>query len=268
MYSVGTVKVELDSASVLVVLLLIFPLSFSLTAYLMWIIISLNGELSTSHIMLTSGTIMHLQERKQTFKLRMFKRLYRILISAVIAVGAFFVLSSISLSNRLEEGYAPGNWRWRWVLLDASLALIYLVVFVSIAWLWRPTSNNRMFAMSTELAQDDADAEDYEIDDLEAQTGHVPLERSDSREYVHGEPPAYGDEDEEERKRLFTGHKGRRGTIGENDDNVVFSMGDLSDSEDDDDERTGALAGSSRPGGRNSTEGRYRDSDEGKSKAD
>lgn len=199
----------------------------------------------------------------------MFQRLYRILIGAVIAVAAFFVLSSISLSNRLDEGYAPGNWRWRWVLLDASLAIIYLVVFICIAWLWRPTSNNRMFAMSQELAQDDADAEDYEIDDLEAQNGgrSVPLEQVDSREYVHGEPPAY--DDDEERKGLFAGQGERRGTVGANDDNVVFSMGDASDS-DDDDERTGlASSRSPVPGeSRRSSEGRYRDSEDTKSKAD
>lgn len=62
MYSVGTVEVELDVSSSLpwfgitadfqnaplwIVLLLIFPLAATLTAFLMWIILSLNG---TSHI--------------------------------------------------------------------------------------------------------------------------------------------------------------------------------------------------------------------------
>jgi hypothetical protein len=91
----------------------------------------------------------------------MFKRLYRILMIAVIAVAAFFVISSLSLSNRLNEGeshpnalsnatsadvvwllqdYAPNNWKYRWILLDASLAMIYLSVFVAVAWLWRPVS--------------------------------------------------------------------------------------------------------------------------------
>lgn len=37
----------------------------------------------------------------------MFKRLYRILMIAVIAVAGFFVISSLSLSNRLDEGEAP-----------------------------------------------------------------------------------------------------------------------------------------------------------------
>jgi len=59
---------------------------------------------------------------------------------AVIAIAAFFVVSSLSLSNRLEEDYAPRNWRYRWILLDGSLALIYLMVFIAVAWLWRPVS--------------------------------------------------------------------------------------------------------------------------------
>jgi hypothetical protein len=59
LYSIGTVEVQLDvsgigrcfrgtdgsqSASLAIVLVLIFPLALTLTAFLMWIIISLNGE--------------------------------------------------------------------------------------------------------------------------------------------------------------------------------------------------------------------------------
>ena len=107
---------------------MIFPLSFTLTAFLRWIIVSLNG------------TILHLSQRKQRSKLAMFKRLWRILVMSVIAIFAFFVISTMSLSGRLEEDYAARNWRYRWVLLDASLAFIYLVAFGAIAWLWRPVS--------------------------------------------------------------------------------------------------------------------------------
>lgn len=94
----------------------------------MWIILSLNS------------TILHLSQRKQRQKLAMFQNLWRILVVSVIAVLAFFVVSSMSLSNRLDEDYAPRNWRYRWILLDASLAGIYLVAFSAIAWLWRPVS--------------------------------------------------------------------------------------------------------------------------------
>jgi len=95
----------------------------------------------------------------------MFERLYYILIMAVIIIAIFFVVSSMSFSSRLAEGphflssplssthcgdsfidYAAKSWRLRWWLLDGWLALLYLVTFVSIAWLWRPTANNRRYA--------------------------------------------------------------------------------------------------------------------------
>lgn len=226
----------------------------------MWIIVSLNG------------TILHLQQRKQNFKLAMFQGLYRILVIAVIAVAAFFVLSSISLSNRLDEDYAPRNWRWRWILLDASLSLIYLAAFVAIAWLWRPTENNVRFAMSQELAQDEEDAEDYELDPQHDASGGITLEHPDGREYVHGERGS----DDNERERLFPAGDGRppvRKDSGSdagyhaphaNDDNVVFAMGDDSDTESDAESGkllTRVSLNSSRGGSRRNSQntGRYKD---------
>ncbi|KIR28122.1 major facilitator protein [Cryptococcus deuterogattii 99/473] len=160
MYSVGTVKVELD--------LILFYV----------------------------GTIMHLQARKQRHKLQMFQRLWRILVISVIAVAAFFVVSSMSLSNRMNEAGA-------------------------IAYLWRPTRDNVRFSMSQELAQDEAeaDAEDYEIDALENGRGrgfggHQQLLSQHDEDY-----------DEDERKGPV------RNGVGE--ENVVFAMGDDSDEEED-----------------------------------
>lgn len=104
---------------------------------------------------------------------------------AVIAIAAFFVVSSLSLSNRLDEGkspcffsfptaksydgesrrqgartltsdYAPRNWRYRWILLDGSLALIYLMVFMAVSWLWRPVSPS-LFSFILILAEVSAD---------------------------------------------------------------------------------------------------------------
>ncbi|ODN76627.1 hypothetical protein L202_05274 [Cryptococcus amylolentus CBS 6039] len=225
-YAVGTVQVEIDNASLLTVLLLIFPLSLTLTAFLMWIIVSLNG------------TILHLQARKQRYKLQMFQRLWRILVVSVIAVAAFFVVSSMSLSNRLDEDYTPSSWKYRWILLDGSLATIYLLAFAAIAYLWRPTRDNLQFSMSQELAQDeaDADAEDYEFDSLDLESGrgrgmgHQPLGQDDD-----------DGEEEDVRKGLV------RGTHGVGEENVVFAMGDDSDEEEEEGRRS---------------KGGYRDSEE------
>jgi hypothetical protein len=73
----------------------------------------------------------------------MFEKLNWILLGAVVVIAAFFVVSSFSFSGRLAEDYAAKSWKTRWWLLDGWLALLYLVSFVSIAYLWRPSENNR-----------------------------------------------------------------------------------------------------------------------------
>jgi hypothetical protein len=44
LYAIGSVRVELETASLFLILFLIFPLALSLTCFLMWTIISLNGQ--------------------------------------------------------------------------------------------------------------------------------------------------------------------------------------------------------------------------------
>lgn len=48
--------------------------------------------------------MMELQVRKQNYKLLMFTRLYRILWLTVLVIAIFFVVSSLSFSERLAEG--------------------------------------------------------------------------------------------------------------------------------------------------------------------
>jgi hypothetical protein len=50
------------------------------------------------------GTIVELEVRKQRYKLTMFTRLYRILWLTVVVIAIFFVVSSLSFSERLAEG--------------------------------------------------------------------------------------------------------------------------------------------------------------------
>ncbi|KAF8581639.1 protein PTM1 [Ramaria rubella] len=131
LYAVGIVELELESTSALILLLFVIPLAFTLSGFMLWIMYALNG------------TINELQARKQRYKLAMFKRLYYILIGTTTCILAFFVISSLQFSNRLAEDYAAKSWSTRWWLLDGFLVLLYLFVFWSIAYLWRPTDHNR-----------------------------------------------------------------------------------------------------------------------------
>ncbi|MBW0516464.1 hypothetical protein O181_056179 [Austropuccinia psidii MF-1] len=149
LYAIGLAVFPLEKAGMWI-FLMVFPLAFTLTGFMMWIM----GALS--------HTIENLEARKQTYKKQMFVKLYRILIGAAMVIVIFFFVSSVSFSNRLQQDFAPVTWRTRWFLLDGWLALLYMACFVSIAYLWRPTTRNKYLAMSEEIAQDEEAADEYE----------------------------------------------------------------------------------------------------------
>lgn len=204
LYAVGIVELEFESTSALVLLLFVVPLAFTLSAFLMWILWSLNA------------TIAQLRARKQHYKLRMFQKLQYILLFVVFVISIFFVVSTLTFTGRLAEDYAANSWRARWWLLDGWLSLLYFVAFGYIAYLWRPSANNSRLLMSDELAQDEEDAEDYDLDAMESQPDSVLRRREDDEATLVG---------------------GRGGVASMNEDSVVFEIGDedahdLSDDED------------------------------------
>ncbi|KAG8896818.1 hypothetical protein FRB99_008625 [Tulasnella sp. 403] len=181
------------------------------------------------------GTIAELAARKQKYKLNMFKKLYRILMLAVIILGIFFVVSSLSFTSRYDEDYAPRSWKSRWWLLDGWLVLLYMFVFVTIAFLWRPTGNNRRLAMSDELAQDEEDAEDYDLEAIQIRGEQAKREAmlgiDEMGRGVHNGPD-----------------EGRIALPRDNDDNVVFEIGDEGSDDDGDVPRRNGRSSGERKG--------------------
>lgn len=109
MYGVGIVELELESTSAFILLLFVVPLAFTMSGFLMWIMHSLNGETRSFEpqrllAQFLVATLAQLHARKQRYKLKMFQRLYYILLGTIIAVLSFFVLSSLTFSGRMEEG--------------------------------------------------------------------------------------------------------------------------------------------------------------------
>jgi hypothetical protein len=94
------------------------------------------------------------------------------------------------------------------------------------------TRDNVRFAMSQELAQDEgeADAEDYEIDNLEGRSRRL----SDEEEGGGGDGYSTIESDARSLKTLGS-MKGRGGGGEVREENVVFAMGDDSDSDEDGD---------------------------------
>ncbi|KAF1345730.1 lung seven transmembrane receptor-domain-containing protein [Delphinella strobiligena] len=167
-YAVASLSVTPESAGPLV-LLVVLPLAATLTAFYIWTLNSLNL------------TMKDLMERKQTIKAAMYRKLWWCLLSSIVIIFVFFFVNSWTFAGVSDDDFVPNHWSTRWFILDGWLNLVYFADVAFVSWLWRPTANNRRFAMSDEIAQDDEgfdlssvrDSLDFDADELEG-VGNPP----------------------------------------------------------------------------------------------
>ncbi|KAK4106740.1 hypothetical protein N658DRAFT_491366 [Parathielavia hyrcaniae] len=141
-YAVTSLVVNPDTAGPFV-LLIVLPLAGTLTAFYVWTLNSLNF------------TLKDLRERKQHAKESMYRKLWWCILLSIIVIFVFFFFNSFSFASARDPDYVPFHWKTRWFVLDGWLNLVYFADVAFIAYVWRPTANNRRFAMSDEIAQED-----------------------------------------------------------------------------------------------------------------
>jgi len=170
-YAITGLVVTPDNAGPFV-LLIVLPLAGTLTAFYVWTLNSLNF------------TLKDLKERKQHVKEAMYRKLWWCILLSIMVIFAFFFFNSFSFATaRGDPGYVPFHWKSRWFVLDGWPNLVYFADVAFVAYIWRPTANNRRFAMSDEIAQEDDGTFDLanleignpdESDDEEARIGSKP----------------------------------------------------------------------------------------------
>jgi hypothetical protein len=138
-YSIASLSVTPENAGPLV-LLVVLPLAATLTAFYVWTLNSLNF------------TLKDLLQRKQTVKAAMYKKLWWCILASIIVIFAFFFVNSWTFAGQAEEDYVPNHWSTRWFILDGWLNMTYFADVAFVAYIWRPTANNRRFAMSDEVS--------------------------------------------------------------------------------------------------------------------
>lgn len=134
------------------VLLIVLPLAGTLTGFYIWTLNSLNF------------TLKDLRERKQHVKEGMYKKLWWAILLSILVIFAFFFFNSFTFVSVNDPDFVPFHWKTRWFVLDGWLNIVYFADVAWVAYLWRPTANNRRFAMSDEIAQDDDG--NFEIGDI------------------------------------------------------------------------------------------------------
>ena len=138
-YAIASLAVTPETAGPLV-LFVILPLAGTLTAFYVWTLNSLNL------------TMKDLMERKQKVKAMMYKRLWWCILGSILVIFAFFFVNSFAFAGSRDVDFVPEHWQTRWFVLDGWLNLVYLFDMTFVAYLWRPTANNRRFAMSDEVS--------------------------------------------------------------------------------------------------------------------
>ncbi|KAL2830002.1 lung seven transmembrane receptor-domain-containing protein [Aspergillus cavernicola] len=141
-YAVASLSITPEAAGILI-LFIELPLAATLTAFYVWTLSSLNA------------TMKDLIDRKQKTKAMMYKKLWWCLLGSIVVLFGFIFINALAFASRTEADFLPDHWKSRWFVLDGWLSIVYLIDLAFIAYLWRPTANNRRFAMSEELAQDD-----------------------------------------------------------------------------------------------------------------
>ncbi|KAI1359850.1 lung seven transmembrane receptor-domain-containing protein [Xylaria arbuscula] len=165
-YAITSLLVSPEAAGPFV-LLIVLPLAGTLTAFYVWTLNSLNF------------TLKDLRERKQHAKEAMYRKLWWCILISILVIFGFFFFNSFSFASASDPDYVPFHWKSRWFVLDGWLNLVYFADVAWVAYVWRPTANNRRFAMSDEIAQDedggfefaDVGNPDDSDDDEEAQVG-------------------------------------------------------------------------------------------------
>ncbi|KAJ3386986.1 hypothetical protein HDU92_002185 [Lobulomyces angularis] len=148
LYSAGSMIVE-DLNGVLV-MLFVMPLSLTMTMFYYWTLTGLDE------------TMNRLKQKRQGVKMKMYKTLWQILVFSIFSLFLSFMLNSVNFHFRSSTQWVPYYWKYRWVLLDGWLNVLYLCIFGGILILWRPTENNQRYGLD-ELAQDDFDEFDNEL---------------------------------------------------------------------------------------------------------
>jgi len=127
---------------------LVFPVAFLDTVFYWWIFVSI------------LKTISQLQLRKQTIKLQMYRKfLITLVVSGIISSMVIFSQLVVQITTDPDD-----TWQTDWIW-TAFWHILYLAILVSIAIIWRPTTNNTRYAYN-ELSVDAEGEEEIHLQSL------------------------------------------------------------------------------------------------------
>ncbi|ODQ81198.1 hypothetical protein BABINDRAFT_34204 [Babjeviella inositovora NRRL Y-12698] len=111
-------------------------------------------------------TTTFLREQRQVIKLHMYQTLFNVIFASMIVIflGMFastFVYFGYSSVDTIES-----HWKSRFFIFSFWPSIAYFFVFTSVAFIWRPTADSYMLAVSSQLPTSADQANEFDLDDL------------------------------------------------------------------------------------------------------
>jgi len=148
------------SLSLTFVLLCLLPVSLLNGGIFYWVFTALSNLMET------------LADRRQTEKLLLFSRLWKILVFAMTVATATLLFQIFNLSRNITD-----KWRYQWLLSDGIFHVLFLVVLAAMMYLWAPHKYSQRYSFSTaQLSTDDKDDVDPETEGIWADQGADAVE--------------------------------------------------------------------------------------------
>mmetsp|Transcript_6047 Transcript_6047/g.13369 ORF Transcript_6047/g.13369 Transcript_6047/m.13369 type:complete len:522 (+) Transcript_6047:129-1694(+) len=151
------------SLSLTFVLLCLLPVSLLNGGIFYWVFTALSNLMET------------LAERRQSEKLLLFSRLWKILVFAMTVATATLLFQIFNLSRNITD-----KWRYQWLLTDGIFHVLFLVVLAAMMYLWAPHKYSQRYAYSQQLSLDDKDG-DVETQGIWADQGEDIVEEEDDK---------------------------------------------------------------------------------------
>ncbi|KAI5960000.1 hypothetical protein KGF57_002000 [Candida theae] len=149
---VNSDSIDDGDASDLLGLLPLIPISIVLSIYYVTILTSLRK------------TTQSLHQQRQIIKLQLYQNLFKIVFSAIILTFLGLTLSSFIYLSMSTTQMFEEHWKSAFFIFDFWPSVVFFMVFMIIAWLWRPTETSYMLAVSQQLSTGGGDEDDPNYD--------------------------------------------------------------------------------------------------------
>jgi hypothetical protein len=176
--------------SLLFVLLCLLPVSLLNGGIFYWIFTALSGLIET------------LKERRQTEKLVLFSRLWKLLVFSMGLASLTLLWQIFDLSRSITI-----RWHYQWLFADGVSHMLFLIVLLAMMFLWAPTSVSKMYAYSQPV---DDEARDFS-----------KKPKGDSSTVWEDDAAEDGEEDESFWATTHDTSKGAKRTVQKGDDSPV-----------------------------------------------